>query len=113
MNASDSVNPDRLTSRTLVRRQHRRNSGKVAALPSSKSLPNYQFGAVAAFAALHLAALGVFFVPFRWSYFWLMLGMYAVRMFGVTAGYHRYFSHRSFKLNRFYQLLLALSLIHI
>ena len=84
-------------SRTLVRRQHRRTAGKVTPLPLSKSLFNYQFGAVAAFAALHLAALGVFFVPFRWSYFWLMLAMYAVRMFGMTAGYHRYFSHRSFQ----------------
>jgi len=72
-----------------------------------KSLQNYQFGAVAAFAALHLAALGVFFVPFRWSYFWLMLTLYVIRMFGVTAGYHRYFSHRSFKLNRFNQFLMA------
>ena len=108
MNASDSVNPDRQRLGTLDRRQHRRNSGKVTARTMSKSLPNYQFGAVAAFAALHLAALGVFFVPFRWFYFWLMLAMYAIRMFGVTAGYHRYFSHRSFKINRFYQLLLAL-----
>src|SRR5271165_1230761 len=80
---------------------------KVTVHPLFKSLQNYQFGAVAAFLALHLAALGVLFVPFRWSYFWLMLAMYAVRMFGVTAGYHRYFSHRSFKLNRFYQLLMA------
>ena len=36
-----------------------------------------------------------------------MAAMYAVRMFGVTAGYHRYFSHRSFKLNRFNQFLMA------
>jgi len=75
--------------------------------PLTKSLQNYQFGAIAGFAALHLAALGVFFVPFRWSYLWLFVAMYVVRMFGVTAGYHRYFSHRSFKLNRFYQLLMA------
>ena len=73
----------------------------------NKSLQKYQFGAVLGFVALHLGALGAFFVPFRWSYVWLMLAAYSLRMFGVTAGYHRYFSHRSFKLNRFNQFLLA------
>jgi stearoyl-CoA desaturase (Delta-9 desaturase) len=63
---------------------------------------------VAVFVALHLAALGAFLVRFRWQYLALMVTMYAVRMFGVTAGYHRYFSHRAYKLNRFPQFLLAL-----
>jgi stearoyl-CoA desaturase (delta-9 desaturase) len=34
--------------------------------------------------------------------------LYVARMFGVTAGYHRYFSHRSYKTSRAFQLLLAL-----
>ena len=72
-----------------------------------KAINHYRFGAVAAFAALHLAAIGVFFVPFRWQYLGGMLTIYVVRMFGVTAGYHRYFSHRSYKLNRFFQLAIA------
>ena len=32
---------------------------------------------------------------------------YGIRMFGVTAGYHRYFSHRTYKLGRVPQFLLA------
>jgi stearoyl-CoA desaturase (delta-9 desaturase) len=59
------------------------------------------------FFLIHLAVLGVFFVTFRWKYVALMLVAYVVRMFFVTAGYHRYFSHRSFKLNRFWQFMLA------
>ena len=35
------------------------------------------------------------------------LALYVVRMFGVTAGYHRYFSHRSFKTSRAFQFMLA------
>jgi len=31
-----------------------------------------------------------------------------VRMFGITGGYHRYFSHRSYKTSRFFQFILAL-----
>ena len=39
---------------------------------------------------------------------WLCgLGLYVVRMFGVTGGYHRYFSHRTFKTGRIVQFLLA------
>jgi stearoyl-CoA desaturase (delta-9 desaturase) len=63
--------------------------------------------ATAPFAALHLAALAVFFLPFSWSLVALCAVSYAVRMFGVTAGYHRYFSHRSYKLGRPAQFLLA------
>jgi stearoyl-CoA desaturase (Delta-9 desaturase) len=61
------------------------------------------------FAAVHLAVLGVFFVHFRWWYPLLALGLYGVRMFFVTAGYHRYFSHRTFKTSRAFQFLLAVS----
>jgi len=67
----------------------------------------YTWAVVSLFAALHLACLAVFFVPFRWSYLLWAFGMYGVRMFGVTAGYHRYFSHRSFRLGRISQFLLA------
>jgi stearoyl-CoA desaturase (Delta-9 desaturase) len=33
--------------------------------------------------------------------------LYFIRMFGVTAGYHRYFSHRAFKTSRFFAFCLA------
>ena len=42
-----------------------------------------------------------------WRALLLCLALYAVRMFFVTAGYHRYFSHRSFKTSRAFQFLLA------
>ena len=37
----------------------------------------------------------------------LAVGSYVVRMFFVTAGYHRYFSHRAFRTNRVFQFVLA------
>ena len=60
------------------------------------------------FLLVHVAALGVLGVPFSWGLVALALGTYALRMFGVTGGYHRYFSHRSFKTGRAFQLVLAL-----
>jgi len=37
----------------------------------------------------------------------MCLGFYVLRMFGITAGYHRYFSHRSYKTSRLFQFVLA------
>lgn len=59
------------------------------------------------FLLVHLAALGAFLVEFRWYYPLLALGSYYLRMFWVTIGYHRYFSHRTFKTGRPFQLVLA------
>ncbi len=70
-------------------------------------LRNYRLGASGFFVLIHAGALSVFFFPFsRHLLFW-MLATYFVRTFGITAGYHRYFSHRSYKLNRFWQFLMA------
>ncbi len=81
------------------------------AIPQTKSKVNpcagYRFGAVIPFALLHIGCLAALFVPFRKSYLIWAIGMYVVRMFGVTAGYHRYFSHRSFKVSRVWQFFLA------
>ncbi|NUN47538.1 MAG: fatty acid desaturase [Candidatus Brocadiae bacterium] len=59
------------------------------------------------FYAVHVAALGVFFFPFSWKWVLLAAALYVGRMFVVTAGYHRYFSHRTFTLDRVSQFLLA------
>jgi stearoyl-CoA desaturase (delta-9 desaturase) len=60
------------------------------------------------FFAIHLIALvGVFLAGFKWWYPLVAVGLYYLRMFGVTAGYHRYFSHRAFKTSRVFQFLLA------
>ena len=62
---------------------------------------------VTPFAIMHLLAFGVFFVPFRWSYLITCVALVVFRMFWVTAGYHRYFSHRSYKTSRAFQFVIA------
>jgi stearoyl-CoA desaturase (Delta-9 desaturase) len=59
------------------------------------------------FLSIHLACLAAFFIGFHWSYVVLAAALYYARMFFVTAGYHRYFSHRSFKTSRAFQFVLA------
>jgi|SRR5579872_56167 len=63
-----------------------------------------------AFWGVHVAAVvGIVLCGLSWSGAALALGAYAVRMFVVTAAYHRYFAHRTFKTSRWFQFLLALA----
>lgn len=57
---------------------------------------------------IHLMPLGVFFTGITWFSVGLCVTLYVVRMFFVTAGYHRYFAHRSYKLGRVTQFIMAL-----
>jgi stearoyl-CoA desaturase (Delta-9 desaturase) len=64
--------------------------------------------AVAGFLLVHVAAaLGVVLVGFSWTGVALCVASYYLRMFAITAGFHRYFSHRAYRLSRVSQFLLA------
>lgn len=54
------------------------------------------------------AVVGVIALGFSLSGLALAVALYYARMFFVTGAYHRYFSHRSFKTSRPFQLLLAI-----
>jgi stearoyl-CoA desaturase (Delta-9 desaturase) len=59
------------------------------------------------FLLMHLACLAVLYTGVDAVSLLLCGGCYLVRMFGISAGYHRYFSHRSYKTSRAFQFLLA------
>ena len=54
---------------------------------------------------LHGMCLGVFWVGWSWSAVCVAFLLYIVRMFAITGFYHRYFSHKAFKTNRFWQFI--------
>ena len=56
---------------------------------------------------MHFLALGVFFTGFSWVALATLLVTYVIRVFALTAGFHRYFSHRSFKTSRTFQFIMA------
>ncbi|MGH8732327.1 MAG: acyl-CoA desaturase [Burkholderiales bacterium] len=60
------------------------------------------------FVAMHLGCLGVFVVGWSATAIGVALALYALRMFAVTAFYHRYFSHRAFRASRAMQFIFAL-----
>ncbi len=59
------------------------------------------------FILIHLAALGVFWTGFTLTSVILCISLYVIRMWALTAGFHRYFSHRSYKTSRAFQFFMA------
>lgn len=59
------------------------------------------------FILMHIACLAVFLTGMGLLPLTLCAGVYLLQMFGITAGYHRYFAHRSYKTSRASQFVLA------
>ena len=59
------------------------------------------------FAAIHLGCLAALYTGASPAALAVAVGLYAFRVFALTAFYHRYFSHRSFKTGRFWQFVFA------
>jgi len=95
--------PSISTATLIVKQPQPVQSGKKRTLldhlrKGLKSLP---------FLGLHLACLGVFITSVHTLDLVLCFALYFIRMFGITAGYHRYFSHKSYKTSRVFQFVLA------
>jgi stearoyl-CoA desaturase (delta-9 desaturase) len=59
------------------------------------------------FFLVHVLCLAVVFTGITWTAVILFAVMFFGRAFFVTAAYHRYFSHKSYRLNRFWQFVFA------
>ena len=62
---------------------------------------------VAPFFLLHFACISLFYVAPTTTSLILCVSLYVIRMFGITAGFHRYFAHRAYKTSRPFQFVLA------
>jgi stearoyl-CoA desaturase (Delta-9 desaturase) len=59
------------------------------------------------FIGLHLACFAVIQVGVSATAVWVAGALYCLRMFAITAFYHRYFSHRAFRTSRAAQFIFA------
>ena len=59
------------------------------------------------FVLIHLSCVAAFWTGITWQAVAICIALYWLRMFGIGAGYHRYFSHRSYSTGRFLQFILA------
>ena len=64
--------------------------------------------AEATYWSLHAACLLVFLVGVSGADLALLAATFALRMFGITGAYHRYFAHKTYQTSRAFQLVLAL-----
>jgi stearoyl-CoA desaturase (delta-9 desaturase) len=60
------------------------------------------------FVLVHVACLAVFWTGVTLEAVIVGVGLYWLRIFGISAGYHRYFSHRAYSTSRSFQLFLAI-----
>ena len=80
--------------------------------PASTEIPRYpktfmEWFYASRFLLIHLVCFAAIWTGVPLEAVLLCLALYVIRMFGVTAGYHRYFSHRTYKMNRVMQFLMA------
>lgn len=60
---------------------------------------------LAALVIMHAGCLAVFYVGWSWTAIAACFVLYVLRAFGLTAFYHRYYSHRAFETSRWFQFV--------
>ena len=113
MNINNSANPKQSTFLSSIVRWF---DSEVGGLPdSNESLQGDQgkdpkrinWLRCMPFIIVHLACFGVIWTGWSVAALLVCLGLFWLRMFAITAFYHRLLSHRSYKTNRFWQFVFA------
>ena len=65
------------------------------------------YPSVLPFLAVHLGCVAAIWTGMTWQAIAICASLYALRMFAIGAGYHRYFSHRAYATSRAFQFVLA------
>jgi stearoyl-CoA desaturase (Delta-9 desaturase) len=78
-------------------------AAETLALPKQDKLRGYL-----PFMVMHLGSLAVFWVGVSPAAVITAVALYFLRMFAITAFYHRYFSHRTYETSRWFQFVMAL-----
>ena len=71
------------------------------------STERYRLVEAVPFVLAHAACVAAVWTGVQTADLAIAVGLYALRLLGVTAGYHRYFAHRSFKTTRVFAFILA------
>jgi stearoyl-CoA desaturase (Delta-9 desaturase) len=79
----------------------------VVAATTTEPHDDIIYPAAIPFVLVHLVCIAALWTGVTSTALAIAATLYVVRMFAITAGYHRYFSHRSFKTSRWFQFVLA------
>jgi len=83
------------------------NPPTQAAVPATRKRADLDWAGMIPFLLCHVVVFAAFWTGVTWQAALLCVVLYVARMFGVTAGYHRYFSHRTYEMGRVMQFLMA------
>ena len=84
------------------------DASSLQARQASQDTSSIDWFRVLPFLLMHLACFSVVWVGWSPIAVAVAVALYGIRMFAITAFYHRYFSHRTFKTSRSVQFLFAL-----
>jgi stearoyl-CoA desaturase (delta-9 desaturase) len=79
--------------------------GAPATAPTGPESERIDWSRAIPYIGIHLVPLGVIWVGWSWPAVVMAFVLYVVRVFALTGFYHRYFSHRSFKVGRITQFV--------
>jgi len=79
--------------------------GKPVKAPDGSQGETIDWARAIPFSLIHFACLAVIWVGWSWPAVAMAAFLYALRVFTLTAFYHRYFSHRTFKTGRITQFI--------
>jgi stearoyl-CoA desaturase (delta-9 desaturase) len=90
-------------------------AGPVALLDEAESVDiaqsaqpvRYNWLGMTPFVLCHLAVFAAFWTGVTWQSVVVCFALYLVRIWAVTAGYHRYFAHRAYETSRWFGFFLA------
>jgi len=74
---------------------------------TSDDTGDIMYPAAVPFVLIHIACLAAIWTGITWQSIAICALLYWLRMFAVSAGYHRYFSHRAYATSRVFQFVLA------
>jgi stearoyl-CoA desaturase (delta-9 desaturase) len=77
--------------------------------PNDDTFEDIMYPSSTAFILVHLACFGALWSGITLQALVMCVVLYWARIFAIGAGYHRYFSHRSYSTSRWFQLLLAVA----
>ncbi len=83
------------------------NPSRDAEPTSGRRKYRYEWAAMTPFIVSHLVVFAAFWTGVTWEAVIVCAVLWAVRTFGVTGVYHRYFSHRTYETSRVFQFILA------
>jgi stearoyl-CoA desaturase (Delta-9 desaturase) len=80
----------------------------IESVRPAEATDDIMYPAIVPFAVVHLACIAAIWTGITWRAVVICAGLYWLRIFGIGAGYHRYFSHRAYSTSRAFQFVLAL-----